>query len=138
MAETTHRLTPAGLQVEECLQESYINAAFNLYWGNIRDDVAMVEGQVPGAPGPWWEWHKMIQAKIGEPELLGEDVATEEADELGLEGEDRKWFISDRIGEINEYEPSIVEVYVRNPEGEVVDVKTMPNPNLEGEEDDDG
>ena len=120
------KLTPAGLQVEDALKTGHEVAAFNLYYANIRDDVPMTEGE-------WPEWHRMIQAGIGEGEVIGEQVANEEADELGLAGEDREDFVAGRIDELNEHEPSIVEWRVRNAAGEVVDVELVPNPDMESE-----
>lgn len=120
---TTHKLTPAGLQVEQALERGYGIAAFNLYHTNIRDGVAMVDGD-------WPEWHRMIQARIGEGEVIGEREANEEADELGLEGEERGWFIARRVDEASEFEPSVIERTTRTASGEITGTELIPNPRL--------
>ena len=125
MDEIKKGLTPAGIQVEEALQMGYDVAAFNLYYANLEDDVPMVEGE-------WTEWHRMIQARIGadDAEVIGEGVATEEADSLGLTGDDRDSHIASRIDELNEIPPSIVERRIRNDRGEVTSVEMGSNPEL--------
>ena len=123
MAEDKKRLTPAGIQVEEALQMGYDIAAFNLYYANLEDDVPMVEGE-------WTEWHRMIQARVGTAEVVGEGVATEEADSLGLTGDDRGSYIAGRIDELSEIPPSIVEHRIRNDRGEVTSVEKVSNPEL--------
>jgi hypothetical protein len=95
---TDLELTPAGRQVERALAEGYTVAAYNFYYANIRDEVAMVEGD-------WPEWHRMIQARVGERLVLTEEEA--------------------------EHEPSIIERRIRNELGEVVGVEQVPNPHVD-------
>ena len=121
-------LTPAGRQVERALAGGWTVAAHNLYWFNIREDVAMVVGDQTPEVSVWPEWHRMIQARIGEPVMIGEELAKQEADELGLEGRDRDDYISERIDELNYHnEPSIVEVTDRDEHGQVIGTHLEPN-----------
>jgi hypothetical protein len=125
-----HKLTPTGQQVERALAQGFNVAASRLYYANLRDEVPMVEGDEPAAVSVWPEWHQMIQARMDEGEVLGERVATEEAASLGLEGEEREDYIAERIDELNEVAPSIVERAIRNERGEVVDIVDVPNPDV--------
>ena len=49
-----NKLTPAGLQVERALDQGFDVAAYNIYFANISDGIAMVDGD-------WPAWHRMIQ-----------------------------------------------------------------------------
>lgn len=90
-----HRLTPAGLQVEAALTAGYEWAAHNIYMANVRDDVAMVEGDEAGEVSVWPEWHRMIQDKLPEAETMTDEEA-QEADEGSLE---RK-MVRNEVGEV--------------------------------------
>jgi hypothetical protein len=132
MTDSAHNLTPAGRQVERALNGGYPVAAANLYTFNIRENVAMVEGDHVGEVSVWREWHRKIQARTGmddEP-VLGEMEASEEADALGLIGEDREDYIAARVDEFSETEPSIIKQTVRSPAGEVIGTELVSNPRL--------
>lgn len=135
VTETVQNLTPAGRQVERAIAEGYPIAAANLYYFNLRENVPMVEGDEPSQVSVWHEWHRMIQTKTGmdDAPVIGEEGANTEADKLGLAGEDRAWFIAERIDELNDLEPTIVEETERNINGEVTGTKLVRNPRL-GEE----
>jgi hypothetical protein len=121
------RLTLVGLQVERALTQGYKVAAFNLYYDNIREDLSMVEDEDSGDPDAAWpewpewpEWHMMIQERIGDARLIGQDVAEEEADAFGLSGENRQLYVAERIDEMNETPPSLIERTLRNAAGEMI------------------
>jgi hypothetical protein len=67
---------------------------------------------------------------MDESEVLGDRVANEEADSLGLEGDRREDHIAGRIDELNDVAPSIVERAIRDERGEVVDIVDVPNPDV--------
>lgn len=83
-------LTPAGLQVERALAQGFDVAAYNIYFANLADDVAMVDGDEPWEPSVWPEWHQMIQARIGDGPALPED------EDDGVAG----WLIRNDRGEV--------------------------------------
>ena len=133
---TKHKLTPAGEQVERALEQGYAVAACNLYVSNMRDDVPMVEGDDPttgASVSVWPEWHQKIQTATGfhDTPLLGQELAEAEADEQGLTGDLREEYIDERMQEIAEFEPSIVEERIRNELGEILGEKFAPNPQLD-------
>jgi hypothetical protein len=128
VTDELHKLTPARQQVERALEQGYDVAAFNLYYANIREEVPMVEGDKAREVSVWPEWHRMVSAKMPEVEVRGERVANEEADSLGLEGEERDDYVGVRIDELNETPPGIVERFSRNERGEVVGSELVPNP----------
>ena len=66
-------------------------------------------------PGP-----TAVAPPMDESEVLGDRVANEEADSLGLEGDRREDHIAGRIDELNDVAPSIVERAIRDERGEVV------------------
>ena len=131
-----HKLTPAGKQVERALEQGYDVAAHNLYFANLREDVPMVEGDSTETKvSVWPEWHQMIQTRIGESKVFGQDVAEQEAAEQGLTAEQREDYIGHRIDELNEaFEPTIVTRQLRNERGEVVGDELASNPHLSGED----
>lgn len=128
-----HELTPAGRQVERALQSGYTVAACNLYYANLRDNVPMVVGDQPSSVSVWPEWHQMIQERAGTDDAptIGEEVANEEADALGLAGNYRGAFVAERIDELNAIQPSIIDRTIRNDNGEVVDIVKAINPNVD-------
>lgn len=79
-----NKLTPAGLQVERALDQGFDVAAYNIYFANISDGIAMVDGD-------WPAWHRMIQARIGEGPVLPDD-----SDEDGAAG----WLSRNEQGEV--------------------------------------
>ncbi len=97
------KLTPAGLQVERAVEMGFDIAACNLYYANQKDDVPMVEGDQPNEVSVWPGWHRMIQARAGTDKapLMGEELATEEADSLNPTGDECDEYIEDRIEELS-------------------------------------
>lgn len=123
-----HVLTPAGQQVEQALLLGYPTAAARIYYLNLRENVPMVEGDEPSSVSVWPEWHRRIHSLMDDPEVVGEAVAREEADRLGLTGEEREDFTYDYVEDVNAMAPSIIEVAVRDIDDRVIGTEWAPNP----------